>query len=83
VKLKSREAIYSYFKEPFAPHVKEATCKEINEYCATWVRDNWGSNNDTLKRYESLGQPLTFLDDSESESGPTWVARHLILKNTT
>jgi len=83
VKMKTREGIYSYFKEPFAPHVKEATCRGMNEYCAAWVRDNWGNDSQSLTRYDAVGQPLTFLDDSESETGPTWVARHLILKNTT
>jgi hypothetical protein len=55
VKLKSREAIYSYFKEPFGEKVKEATCREINEYCAKFVRDNWGTKNDTLQRYDTHG----------------------------
>ena len=81
--MKTRQSIYSYFKEPFAPKVKEATCRGINENCAAWVKANLIPGNDALHRYDTVGQPLAFLDDSESESGPTWVAKHLIFKNTT
>lgn len=83
-KLRSREAIYSYFKEPFGPsaNVTEAQCKGINEFALAWVR-NQTFFDKTLQRYDAHGQPLKFLEDSESLSGPTWVSRYLIWQNTT
>merc|ERR1719454_2406147 len=83
-KLKSREAMYDYYGEEFpTANVTEAQCQGINEFCLDYVRKHGAWVNDTLQRYDTHGQPLKFLEDSESISGPTWATRTLIFKNTT
>lgn len=43
-KLRSREAIYSYFKESFKG-AKEATCQEINEFAMEYVKNSTWLND--------------------------------------
>jgi hypothetical protein len=80
-KLKSREAIYKYFNMTF--DVKEATCKEINEKAMDYVLKNWKGDKAILDRYMKVGQKIEWLEDTESQSGPTWVNRPIITTNTT
>jgi len=80
-KLKSREAIYKYFNMTF--DVKELTCKEINEKAMDYVLKNWKGDKAVLDRFAKVGQKIEWLEDSESQAGPTWVNRGIITKNTT
>lgn len=84
-KLKSREAIYKYFGAEFPgpQNVSECTCQEINQYAYEWVRKNWAGDKAPIERYDSIGQPLEFIEDTKSESGITWINRDIIYTNTT
>jgi len=80
-KFKSREAIYNYFGMKF--NVPEATCKEINIIAFQYVLNEYKGPASVLDRFLKFGQPIEFLNDTESESGITWVNRPIITKNTS
>jgi hypothetical protein len=80
-KFKSREAVYNYFGMKF--NVPEATCKEINIIAFQYVLDKYKGPTSVINRYVKFGQPIEFLNDTESESGITWVNRPIITKNTS
>lgn len=80
-KFKSRAAVYNYFGLKF--DVPEATCKEINQLAFQYVLSNYRGPASAIDRFMKYGQKMEFLNDSESESGITWVNRPIITKNTT
>ena len=81
-KFKSRAAIADYFKVDFKPE-DEATCKEINLMAYDYVISNFNGSKSVLDRFKKYGQPLEFLDDTQSSAGITWVNSQIKTKNTT
>lgn len=45
--------------------------------------DQFNDTHGVIDRFEKIGQPIEFLDDVDSLSGPTWVNRAIITTNTT
>jgi len=83
-KLKSRQAIYDHFNMNITTeNVTESTCQEINEYAQKWFRENWSGDPKVIEQYDQIGQPLEFIEDTNSPSGILWVNEGLIYKNTT
>lgn len=81
-KFKSREAIYKYFGIEFDKK-DEATCKEINQMAYDFVLKSFNGSQSVIDRFNKFGQPIEFLDDTNSMSGITWVNSQIVTKNTT
>jgi hypothetical protein len=70
-KLKSRAAIYDFMNETMK--VNESSCQEINQFAYKWVRENWSGNQSVFDLYDKIGQPIEFVEDTNSPSGILWV----------
>lgn len=46
-------------------------CKMLNEGAYKWALDNVNAN--TKSRFDKVGQTMTFADDVQHDSGPTWL----------
>lgn len=80
-KFKSRAALYDHFN--LTMNVSESTCQEINQFAYKWVRDNWSGDQEVFDLYDKIGQPIEFIEDTNSPSGILWVNEGPIYKNTT
>ena len=64
-------------------NVSESTCQEINQFAYKWVRENWSGDQEVFDLYDKIGQPIEFIEDTNSPSGILWVNEGPIYKNTT
>lgn len=81
-KFKSREAIASFFGTEFKKE-DEASCKEINDMAYDFVLKSFNGSKSVMDRFNSHGQPIEFLNDTESMTGITWANFQMVTKNTT
>lgn len=47
------------------------------------MRDNWTGNQSVFDLYDKIGQPIEFVEDTNSPSGILWVNQGNIYTNTT
>lgn len=80
-KFKSREAIYKYFGVEW--NGVEPTCKEINLMAYGYVLEKFRGPKSAIDRYIQLGQPIEFLEDTNSTAGISWANLPIVTKNTT
>lgn len=80
-KFKSRAAIYHYFNETM--DVNETTCQELNQMAYKYVRENFSGDKAVLDLYDQIGQPIEFIEDTNSPSGILWVNEGSTYTNTT
>ena len=80
-KLKSRAAVYHYFNKTM--DVNETSCQELNQFAYKYVRENFSGDKAVLDLYDKIGQPIEFIEDTNSPSGILWVNEGSIYKNTT
>lgn len=80
-KLKSRAAIYHYYNETM--NVNETTCQELNQIAFKYVRENFSGDKSVLDLFDKIGQPLEFVEDTNSPSGILWVNEGSTYTNTT
>ncbi|KAK3101187.1 hypothetical protein FSP39_001620 [Pinctada imbricata] len=75
-KMKTQESVSS--KTHKTEYLKAATCKDINEAAFKYAMTK--SSKEAISRFQKSGRKITFLNDTQTSSGPQWLAGNLNLK---